>query len=96
MASICQEEAPKSNWWQIFVDGSSTHEAGGIGMVIEIPEEERIEFGIKLEYSPMNNEAEYEALIAGLLTAKFLEGEYLRVHTDSQLVVGQITGSFEA
>lgn len=95
-ASVCQEEAPKPRWWQVYVNGSSTHEAGKVGIVIEIPKEERIEFGIKLEYSPTNNEAEYEALIAGLHMAELLGGRCLNVYSDSQLVVGQVTRNFEA
>lgn len=80
----------------IYVDGSSNHEVGGVGVVIEIREEEQIEFGIKLEYSLTNHEAKYEALIAGLLATKLLRGNHLTVYSDSQLVVGQVTGKFEA
>lgn len=65
---VLQEKTLKLKLWQIYVDGSSNHEAEEVGLVIEILEEEHIEFEIKLEYSPTNNEAEYEALIAGLLT----------------------------
>lgn len=57
-------------------------------LVIKILVEERIEFGIKLEYSPTNNEGEYEALIAGLLTIELLGGKHFSVYSDSQLVVG--------
>lgn len=65
-------------------------------MVIEIPKEERIEFGIKLEYSPLNNEAEYEALIAGFLTIELKGGKHVIVHSNSELAVGQVIGNFKA
>lgn len=96
MASVFQEEASKLEPWQIYVDGSSNHEAGGVVVVIEIPKEEQIEFRIKLEFSPTNNEVEYKALIAGLLTTKLIIGKHITVHLDLQLVVGQVTGKFEA
>lgn len=94
--SASQEKTAKPKPWEIYVNGSSNREVGGVGVVIEILEEERIEFGIKLEYSPMNNEAKYEAPIAGLLTTELLGGKHSSVHSDPQLVTGQVTGNFKA
>lgn len=65
-------------------------------VVIKILVEERIEFGIKLEYSLTNNEAEYKALIVDLLTIELLGGKHLSICSDSQLVVGQVKGNFKA
>ena len=39
--------------------------------------------------------AEYEALLIGLHIAKVLGATTLRVHSDSQLVVGQVNGEYE-
>lgn len=72
-----REEISKPKPWKIFIDGSSNHEAGGVGIVIEIPKEELIEFRIKLEYPATNNEAEYEALIIGLLTTELVGGTHI-------------------
>jgi len=44
----------------------------------------------------MNNEAEYEALITGLDLAKSLDVKDIQVMSDSQLVVRQMNGSYEA
>ena len=44
----------------------------------------------------MNNEAEYEALLAGLKVALDLSTTNLEVYSDSQLVINQVEGSFEA
>lgn len=38
--SVLQKETPKPKLWKIYVDESSNHEAGGVGVVIEIHEEE--------------------------------------------------------
>ncbi|XP_077232178.1 uncharacterized protein LOC143867217 [Tasmannia lanceolata] len=43
-----------------------------------------------------NNEAEYEALLAGLSLAHELEADRLKAHCDSQLIVGHINGLYEA
>ncbi|VFQ89217.1 unnamed protein product [Cuscuta campestris] len=43
-----------------------------------------------------NNEAEYEALINGLKILRKMGVSRVQVYTDSRLVVGQITGEFEA
>lgn len=94
--SASQEKTAKPKPWEIYVNGPSNREVGGVGVVIEILEEEQIEFGIKLEYSPMNNEAKYEAPIAGLLTTELLGGKHSSVHSDPQLVIGQVTGNFKA
>uniref|UniRef100_A0A2N9IZQ4 RNase H type-1 domain-containing protein n=1 Tax=Fagus sylvatica TaxID=28930 RepID=A0A2N9IZQ4_FAGSY len=48
------------------------------------------------KYPTTNNEAEYEALLAGLKTAKILGATELDVRSDSQLVVGQVNGDYEA
>ncbi|XP_077251883.1 uncharacterized protein LOC143891128 [Tasmannia lanceolata] len=46
--------------------------------------------------SASNNEAEFEALIAGIALATKLRANRVRAHSDSQLVVGQVNGFSEA
>ncbi|KAF7811851.1 Retrovirus-related Pol polyprotein [Senna tora] len=43
----------------------------------------------------LRKEAEYEALIAGLRLAKELGAKRATVHSDSQLVAGQLNGTFD-
>jgi ribonuclease HI len=43
----------------------------------------------------MNNEAEYEALIAGLELSLELEIKVVRIFGDSQLIINQITGEYK-
>ena len=47
-------------------------------------------------FKASNNEAEYEALIAGLKLAKAAEADEVIVFCDSQLIVNQSTGEFTA
>ena len=55
-----------------------------------------MEYTLKFGFQASNNEAEYEAVIAGLNLAHFMEADQLEVSSDSQLVVKQIEDSYEA
>ena len=50
---------------------------------------------IRLDFPTTNNEAEYEALVAGLDLAKAAGAENIVVHCDSQVVTSQINGDYE-
>ena len=64
-------------------------------MVIQTPEEDKIESMIRLDFPTTNNEAEYEALVAGLDLTKAAGAENVVVHYDSQVVTSQINGDYE-
>jgi ribonuclease HI len=53
-------------------------------------------YALSFEFEATNNEAEYEALLAGLRLARDMEVRHLLVFVDSQLVANQIKGSYEA
>lgn len=55
-----------------------------------------IEESVKVEDNMTNNEAEYEALLYGLELALRLGARYIQINLDSELVVGQLIGAFEA
>ena len=55
-------------------------------MVIQTPEGDKIQCMIRLDFPTTNNEAEYEALVAGLDLAKAASAENVVVHCDSQVV----------
>ncbi|XP_059633000.1 uncharacterized protein LOC132275612 [Cornus florida] len=69
-----QEEAEST--WTLYVDGSINARASGAGLVIISPNGECIKYALRFGFKATNNEAEYEALLAGLRIAKALEGEY--------------------
>ncbi|XP_071729045.1 uncharacterized protein [Rutidosis leptorrhynchoides] len=68
----------------------------GIGLLLVSPNEEEITYAIWLKFAASNNEAEYEALIAGLRLAKSTDVRQLTAYFDSQLVANQLNGNFEA
>ena len=51
---------------------------------------------VRLHYQTTNNEAEYEALLKGLELAKSLGAKSVLIQGDSQLVIGQVNGTYEA
>ena len=72
--------------WSIHTDGSSNQCSGGAGVVIQTPEGDKIECMIRLDFPTTNNEAEYEALVAGLDLAKAAGAENMIIHCDSQVI----------
>ena len=81
--------------WSIHTDGLSNQHAGGAGVVIQTPEGDKIECMIRLDFPTTNNEAEYEALVAGLDPTKAAGAENMIVHCDSQVITSQINGDYE-
>ena len=55
-----------------------------------------MEYALRFGFQASNNEAKYEAVITGLNLAHSMEADQLEVSSDSQLVVKQIEGSYEA
>ena len=82
--------------WIIHVDGSSTQHARGIGVVLQSPEGDKLKYKLHLQYQLTNNEVEYEALLKGLELAKSVEARSILILGDSQLVMGQVNGTYEA
>jgi ribonuclease HI len=66
------------------------------GIVLFTPDGEELSSSLKLEFKTTNNEAEYEAVVAGLELALELGADSVEVRSDSQVIVGHINGEFEA
>ncbi|KAG7559439.1 Ribonuclease H domain [Arabidopsis thaliana x Arabidopsis arenosa] len=82
--------------WKLHVDDSSSKQGSGISIRLETPTKEIIEQSFRLMFPASNNEAEYEALLAGLRLALAIGAEKIIVYCDSQLVVNQFAGDYEA
>ncbi|XP_038701846.1 uncharacterized protein LOC119998570 [Tripterygium wilfordii] len=87
-------QAPKV--WTLYVDDSSNVRGRGMGIVLISPEGSVIQRAVRCGFYATNNEAEYEALIIGMMLAKELRVTSLKVHSDSQLIVNQFLGSYQA
>ena len=90
------DETEGNKTWVVHVDGSSTLHAGGIGVVLKSPEANKLKHKVRLHYQTTNNEAEYETLLKGLELTKSLRAKSVLVQGDSQLVIGQVNGMYEA
>jgi ribonuclease HI len=64
-------------------------------VVLEGPDGVLIEQSLRFAFKANNNQAEYEALLAGMKLAKKMEVTDLRVKSDSQLVTNQVSGEFQ-
>ena len=64
-------------------------------MVIQTPEGDKIECMIRLDFPTTNNEAEYEALVAGLDLTKAAGAENMIIHCDSQVITSQINDDYK-
>ncbi|GAV65493.1 RVT_3 domain-containing protein [Cephalotus follicularis] len=82
--------------WKLSVDGSSCLTGSGAGLVLTSPDGWMLEYALRFKFKATNNEAEWEALKAGLTIAKHLEVQRIEASSDSQLVVGLANGEYEA
>ena len=94
--TIPENTGNQEDLWTINTDGSSTQKGGGAGIVITSPEKDDLKYGVQLKFPITNNEAEYEALWTGLRIARALGAENIVLKSNSQLVIGQVRGDFEA
>ncbi|XP_071939116.1 uncharacterized protein [Coffea arabica] len=89
-------EVSTSHSWTLYVDGSSNGDGNGAGLLLEGPQGEMCSYALRFDFPATNNEVEYEALIAGLQLAHRLDAQKIHVRSDSQLVVRQVLGEYEA
>ncbi|XP_061347978.1 uncharacterized protein LOC133293426 [Gastrolobium bilobum] len=89
-------EAEDSVDWVIYVDGSSNIKGSGAGVIVESPQGITVEHSIHFGFKASNNQAEYEAVLAGLAMAKDLGETNITLKSDSQLVIAQVQGSYQA
>ncbi|KAK3020146.1 hypothetical protein RJ639_003254 [Escallonia herrerae] len=82
--------------WNLYVDGSSAVGSSGARIILISPEGFTIEYALCFGFQASNNEAEYEALLAGIRLAHALKVDSLSVYSDSQLVVNHVLGDYEA
>ncbi|XP_071738642.1 uncharacterized protein [Rutidosis leptorrhynchoides] len=82
--------------WDLFTDGASCAEGAGAGLVLTAPRGEEHTYTLRFNFDVTNNEAAYEALLAGLNIAHKMHVTKLRAFTDSQLVANQFNGTFDA
>ncbi|KAK0600343.1 hypothetical protein LWI29_013963 [Acer saccharum] len=73
----------------------TTH-GSGAGVVLTTPEGDSIECALRFDFKATNNQAEYEALIAGLKISTVLGADEVEILSDSQVVVNQVLDEYQA
>ena len=82
--------------WRLSVDGAANSQGSGVGLILTSPNGIDVEYTLKFGFHASNNEAKYEAVIAGINLAHSMEADQLEVCSDYQLMVKQIEDSYEA
>ncbi|XP_057425809.1 uncharacterized protein LOC130719190 [Lotus japonicus] len=96
VVELTPEEGERVNTqWTLFVDGSSNDNGSGARVTLQGPRELVLEQSLRFQFKASNNQAEYEALIAGLKLAIEVQIDSLLVRTDSLLVANQVNGEFQ-
>lgn len=80
--------------WKLYVDGAANQKGSRVGIVIVSPDRITIEKSLRLGFSAINNEAEYELIEVAMV--RKLGGKVVEVFSDSRLVVKQVKGELEA
>nr|GFA10411.1 reverse transcriptase domain-containing protein [Tanacetum cinerariifolium] len=71
-------------------------DGSGAGLIIMNPEGMEFTYALRFRFNATNNEAEYEALIAGLRIASQMGIQNLQANVDSKLVANQVYGIYIA
>ncbi|XP_077232053.1 uncharacterized protein LOC143865834 [Tasmannia lanceolata] len=61
-----QNPSPNELLWEVYVDGSSNKAGCGAGLILTGPDNFIPDYALRFGFHASNNEAEYEALIAGM------------------------------
>ncbi|GJZ78693.1 reverse transcriptase domain-containing protein [Tanacetum coccineum] len=89
-----EEELPDP--WILFTDGSSCIDGSGAGLILTNPEGMEFTYALRFRFDATNNEAEYEALIAGLRIVEHMGLKNLQANVDSRLVANQVNRTYIA
>jgi len=77
------EKDSKPQPWSLYVDGSSTKDDSGAGLIIESPTGARYEHALKFIFKASNKEAEYEALVVGIELCYTAGADHVQAFFDS-------------
>jgi ribonuclease HI len=79
----------------MYFDGSLKLEGAGAGVLLISPKGEQLKYVMQIFWKVSNNEAEYEALLHGLLLAISLGIKRLLVYSDFAVVINQVNKSWD-
>ena len=80
----------------LYTDGASSADGSGAGIILPSPLGDKSTYALRFDFKCSNNEAEYEALLAGMRLAHSMGVNKLEAKGDSLLVANQFNGLYEA
>ncbi|XP_028076397.1 uncharacterized protein LOC114278525 [Camellia sinensis] len=86
--------ASEESFWTLSFDGAAARGKGEIGIVLTSKSGKKLYLSYKLDFHCSNNEAEYKALILGLIATEKYNIKKIRIRGDSKLIVKQVLGQF--
>ncbi|XP_074342083.1 uncharacterized protein LOC141679491 [Apium graveolens] len=89
------EQTKDKEFRVLYFDGASKTNSIGAGLFLQSLDGFLTEYAMKLDFPTINNEAKYEALIAGLGLAGTLKVKNLKVCGDSKLVISRVKGELK-
>ncbi|GJU32992.1 reverse transcriptase domain-containing protein [Tanacetum coccineum] len=84
------EEPKLEDMWKLYTDGVSSFDGSGSSLMLVSPEGTEYTYTLRFEFETTNNEAEYEALLAGLRIAANMKIKDLSIFVDFHLVANQL------
>ncbi|GJZ98451.1 reverse transcriptase domain-containing protein [Tanacetum coccineum] len=78
-----KEEPDSNSNWRLHTDGASDSDGSGAGLMLIDLEGKEYTYALRFEFETTNNEAEYEALLAGLRIAQEMEIAKVAIFLDS-------------
>src|ERR1044072_714981 len=96
VAELPSVEEQVKGEWTLYVDGSSNKRGSGAGIILQGPDGTQVEQSLRFNFKASNNKIEYEAPIAGMTLEVEMEALQLLIRSDSQLVVSQVQGDYQA
>src|SRR4051812_6151943 len=88
--------APDSTHWRLHFDGSKMRTGLGAGVILTSPKGDKLRYTLQIHFAASNNVAEYETLVHGLRLAKELGIRRILCYGDSDLIVQQSSGDWDA
>ncbi|XP_071742632.1 uncharacterized protein [Rutidosis leptorrhynchoides] len=77
--------APILTSWELYTDDACSAVGAGAGVILTGPDGEEHTYALRFNFDVTNNEAEYEALLAGMWIAHKLNVKVMHAYVDSKL-----------
>nr|KYP72275.1 Transposon Ty3-I Gag-Pol polyprotein [Cajanus cajan] len=95
VAELTPTAAEEPQVWTLHIDRSSNSKGGGVGIILEGLNQVTLEQSLKFSFKVTNNQAKYEALLAGLRLARDLGARRVSCNSDLKLMVEQLNGTYQ-